>query len=62
MKLIVEFIDGELKTRELFNIAQDPSESNNIIEKHPESAKSLLKKLTLWEDDVQAERLSDFRK
>ena len=62
MKLIVEYIDGSLNNKALFNIEEDPSESINLMEKFPELTESLLKKLTLWEDDVQAERLSDFKK
>jgi arylsulfatase A-like enzyme len=39
----------------LFNLKEDLSESNNIANKHPEMVKSMLKKLTIWSDDVYAE-------
>jgi len=34
---------------ELFNLAEDPSERNNLTEAYPEITEALLKKLYAWE-------------
>jgi len=62
MKLVLEFIDGALTNKELFNIENDPSESINLVNEFPEKSGTLLEKLAEWEEDVKAERLSDFYK
>jgi arylsulfatase A-like enzyme len=46
---------------ELHNLADDPSESKDLLAARPEIAADLRKKLAAWEEDVQAPRLRDFR-
>ena len=38
---------------ELYNVAEDPSEQNNLAAKHPEVVKALYKKLFAWELELE---------
>jgi arylsulfatase A len=40
---------------ELYNIASDPLEQDNLAEQHPDAARALLLKLENWFDDVERE-------
>ena len=42
---------------ELFNIREDPLESQNLVEKHPQYAQSMLKELETWFEQVNSELL-----
>ena len=44
-KLICDF-DGT--AAELYNVVQDPSESNNLAETYPELAQRLVRQVTEW--------------
>ena len=50
-KLIEHFGDGRL---ELFNLADDPGETNDIAEGHPAQIQVLHAQLSAWRDDVEA--------
>jgi arylsulfatase A len=50
-KLIEFFDNGEV---ELYNLAEDIAEKNNLAEKLPEKVKELQKRLTAWRTDVGA--------
>ena len=50
-KLIEWYEDGRL---ELFNLADDISEKNNLAKKHPEKVKALATKLAAWRKDTGA--------
>jgi arylsulfatase A len=41
---------------ELYNIAEDPLERENLAEKHPERARKMLCELETWFEEVEAER------
>lgn len=43
---------------ELYNIATDKSESNNLFEKHPEKVEKLVNQLIDWEKEMQVESYS----
>ncbi len=38
---------------ELYNIAEDPSEENNLADKHPDRVRDLFKKLFAWEMELE---------
>jgi arylsulfatase A-like enzyme len=50
-KLIWHFEDDRL---ELFNLIDDPSESNNVADLHPQLTATLKRRLLDWQADVQA--------
>ncbi len=50
-KLIEWYEDGSL---ELYNIAHDLGERNNLAARHPETARTLLDKLAAWRKEVKA--------
>ena len=54
-KLIEHFDTGE---RELFSLADDPSEKTNVAGKHPDKVKILVKKLEDWRLSVEAKHPS----
>ena len=37
---------------ELYNLANDPNETTNVIAKHPEKAASMLKSITAWDESL----------
>lgn len=41
---------------ELYNIAEDPLEKNNLADKYPEQAAKMLRELEAWFENVEAER------
>lgn len=43
---------------ELFNLADDPGEKNNLANTHPERTRRMLSQLETWFEDVEAERLT----
>ncbi len=43
---------------ELYNIAEDPLEQENLAEKYPDKVSHLLTELETWFEDVEADRLS----
>ncbi|MEN8117935.1 MAG: sulfatase-like hydrolase/transferase [Bacteroidota bacterium] len=49
---LVSITSESNETVELFNIAEDISEANNLAEKHPELVKSLKQKLEYWDKSV----------
>ena len=55
LKLIEYFEDGSL---ELYDLASDPTESNDLAKERPELAKRLQKKLTRWRASVDAQMMS----
>lgn len=61
------WIDGDWKLHRrgsdylLFNLAEDPGEQNNVINKHPQRAERMRKELRAWEDSViQSLRGADY--
>ncbi len=42
---------------ELYDLRQDPSETTNLANAHPEKAEELMSKLALWFDEVESERI-----
>ncbi|MEQ6117886.1 sulfatase [Reichenbachiella sp. MALMAid0571] len=50
-KLIEDFEDGSLK---LFNLAEDISEKNNLVETNPEKTEELLRDMRQWRKEVNA--------
>lgn len=56
MKLIEFFETGKL---ELYNLKQDPNETNNLAESEPEKAQALLKELVTWRKSVGAQMMTD---
>lgn len=50
-KLIEHFEDGR---RELFNLAKDEGERNDLVHSEPDRAKELYEKLVAWRDEVEA--------
>lgn len=57
LKYIYEKDQNEINEY-LFDLTADPSEKTNLITTHPELLKSMRKKLSEWEEDVQPERLA----
>ena len=55
LKLIEYFEDGSL---ELYNLANDPTESHDLAKERPELAKRLQKKLTRWRKSIGAQMMS----
>lgn len=55
LKLIEYFEDGQL---ELFDLSNDPTESNNLAQSQPEVAKRLHKKLNRWRKRIGAQMMS----
>ena len=47
----------EYQPLELFNIREDPLESQNLVEKYPQYAQSMLKELETWFEQVNSELL-----
>jgi arylsulfatase B len=43
-------------TPELYNIAEDPLERENLMEEYPERARKMLQELETWFEEVEAER------
>lgn len=60
MKMVIEYQNGVQISKELFNLADDPTESNNLLKTHKALVESLDKKLAQWEVEVRAERLAGF--
>ncbi len=61
MKLIVENSGNGIEMIKLFNIKNDPVEALDVKEENPERLIKLQMKLSQWEDEVQSERLTDFK-
>ncbi len=56
---LIEFFDtGEL---ELYNLAKDIGEKNNLADKYPKKVADLRKRLTAWQKDVRAEVPADWK-
>ena len=55
MKLIEFFEDGAL---ELYDLARDPKEANNLAAAQPEKAAALLKELQAWRKSVDAQMMT----
>jgi arylsulfatase A-like enzyme len=51
-KLVEQFEDGSL---ELYNLAQDPSETTNLAAKEPQRAQELRRKLQAWRESIGAQ-------
>ncbi len=49
---LIEFFDDH--TTELYNLANDIGEKNNLVSKHPEKMKELLSQLTNWRQSISA--------
>jgi arylsulfatase/arylsulfatase A len=49
----------ERKAFELYNLVDDPGETNNLAEKHPEEVKRLTELYDAWYDDVTMTRIRD---
>lgn len=49
----------ERKAFELYNLTDDPGETNNLAEKHPEEVKRLTELYDVWYDDVTMTRIRD---
>ncbi len=62
LKYIEEIDKGEVVTRQLFNLKEDPSEKNNLFSSDNDTAEKLQQKITAWEKEVSAPRLQDFYK
>jgi hypothetical protein len=45
-------MDNEGNRRELYRIPENPAESRNLIEKHPEIAEELRQKIMTWSDTL----------
>ena len=45
---------------ELFNLAEDPGEKNNLLSTSLEIADRLRARLAAWEEEVKAPRLRDY--
>ena len=41
---------------ELYNIAEDPLERENLVDKYPSRARKMLQELETWFEEVEAER------
>jgi len=41
---------------ELYNLKEDPQESNNLAKVHPQKMQKMLCELETWFEEVQAER------
>jgi arylsulfatase A-like enzyme len=61
-KFIVEYNNDKETERYLFNLKNDISETENLIEKNPKKAQELYKKILEWEANVKAPRLAEFKK
>lgn len=55
MKLIEFFEDGRL---ELFNLAADPKETNDLAQAQPDKARALLRELVAWRKSVGAQMMT----
>lgn len=51
---VIEFF--ETGTTEIYNLAEDPSEANNLAPRQPERTQALLAKLHNWQSDIHAPR------
>jgi len=49
---------GEGKAVSLFNLAEDPGETTDIAEQHPDMAKAMLEKLRAWRKDIGAAEMT----
>jgi len=49
---------GEVPPAELYNIAKDPGEQNNLADRHPDRVHRMLSELETWFEDVEADRAS----
>ncbi|MEM9480218.1 MAG: arylsulfatase, partial [Verrucomicrobiota bacterium] len=45
----------------LFNLAEDPAESEDLREDHPDRAASMERELQRWTEDVESERIKEGR-
>jgi arylsulfatase len=42
---------GRKKTWELYNLAEDPTETNNLAKEHPDRVQKMVKQWQAWKDD-----------
>jgi len=62
MKYLTRTQNDSILFENVFDLKNDPGEQNDLLTKMPETTQELKYKLAIWEDEVKAPRLTNFRK